>query len=257
VLKNSSAVLTIDNRDRQVGESPFNFRVKFPQSVQNIRRVAFLAASFDPIAGNVNPKNNNITLTFLGGPSAGTRTFNLPSGYYETGADVVAAFAPVLAFEAPGLALVWNNITRRFTFTYTGVDLFFIDPTCPFIVYGRNMWGFVPSSTPQLTIVSEKATLRFNTILSIRSNRFTQFEKNNSTATNPKISDVFNMILYSDLGLVRVNDFNFVPEYRSYEPQTQITDADVSILDEWGDSPATYTDSPNNWVFQMQIITQV
>lgn len=260
VMENAAASLIVDNRFRQLGDNPFNFRVKFAQSVQNVRRTAVSYVQFSSFCGNINRKNNTLQVTFTTGP-IGTYTFTLTPGYYVDGASVVAMMNPILNAGLAGFAIAYSTVTHTFTFTYNGIDLFFIVPTCSFSVYGIHMWGFPVSTTPTTTKVSEFAQLQFNTQLVIRSGRFTQYEKNNSSGANARTSDHLQSVFYRDTvppgNLDMVQAIIQFPTWRNYESQTQITDADIELLDEWGDSPITYTDSPTTFLFQMEIITVV
>jgi hypothetical protein len=262
VLENSTAVLYADNRDRELGGDPFSFRVKFSQTPQNIKRIGLVAANLTPLCGQINPKNNQLIIVVTTGPFAGAYTYTLPNGYYSTGADFVAAINPALTPAPYGLTLAWSQQTQRFTFS--SAQSFYIVPTCSFIRFGVNVFGFPVSTTPSTSVVSEFAGLRFNRAILIRSNTLTQYEKNNSTSSNPRLSDPLVVILTGGDGPLNAEAgprlqqyFTQFPEYRNFESGTQITSADFEILDEWGDSPITYTDSPTMWRVQIIIYTQV
>lgn len=262
LLENASAVLIVDNTFRTSG-TPFRFSVTFTQFIQNIRRIAVGYVQFEDLCGNINRKNNTLRVVVTTG-AVGTYTMTLTPGYYPTGASVVAMMNPILGAALPGLSISWSDITQTFTLTYNGIDSFFIDPTCPFIVYGIHMWSFAASNAATIAPkVSERAILRFNTALIIKSQRFTQFEKNNSTGSNSKTANNFQVILYSTMKISQDGSERMIfapiafPSFKTYESQTQITDADIEILDEWGDSPEDYTDAPTTWHFQMEIINHV
>jgi hypothetical protein len=255
VLENSSAFIQINNRDRLRGDNPFDFSINLSTYVQNVRRVALNALVCSQPCGNVHRKNNTLQISILAGPDAGLHTFTIVPGYY-TAVTLAAAINAAMA-AVPGLLLTYNVDTRKFTITYA--FLFFIVPTCSAIIFGYSCYGFISSSVPALSITSELVGLVGIQTLFVKCPQMVLYQKNNATSSDPKIGDYFAVIEITGNVLFE-NSISYFPSilvYKNFEPQTQITALTFRFVDQDGDDPFLYTDSPETWRCNIEIITLV
>lgn len=257
VLDNSLAILFINNADRISGD-PFNFTVRFATGVQGVRRIGVSTAICQTFATNVNLKNNVFIIVVVSGVDAGTYTITVPRGNYTDvitlGNDMSAAFSAVI----PGMT-VSGSLTPYESLEITFTDPFYIRPDSPAILYGQDVYGFPPSVEPENPLIGERASLTFSLLYNINSNALTKYQKNRSASSNSKASNTlitFNGYLEPASQYVKYEAFSDVV-FKNFQPNTQITEIDIQVRDQWGDDPITYTDSPNTWRMVIDILTYV
>lgn len=287
VLDNSTASIVVNNNDRTYG-NPFNFTVKLGAQVQSIRRVGVRFAKAQIPCTMINDKNNRLQIY----NQATNQLYNIviTNGDYD-GDGLAAELQLQLNISVP--------IAPAFTVQYDGrggniiisrintLNRFQIVTTSPFIRYGKDVHGIFPIYEYDGTIpppfpgyevvVGERATFIFSPLWVISCNQLTQYEKNNSSSSNPKNSDAF-LILVQQRPITLGGIFPKLPAapltyipadnegiiynpnqipYKTFFQETQISELSFTVRDAWGDDPMEYTDSPNTWSLILDIITYV
>lgn len=256
VLENAGAQLICDNASRISGNA-FNFTVRLGVAVQNIRRVGIEAICIASPATNVNTQNNSATFIISSGPYAGTQVVSIVVGQYTSGTALVTALNT--AFNPIGITATWLALTNRIQLASS--NPFYIDPNSGFIKYGGDLHGLQQSTTPALTITGEVAYLVFSRYYGISCQQLTNYEKNNSSASDRVNSDL--VVFYSNnAGFIPFNEtWQYLGAsnilYRNFEPQTQINELTFSVRDRWGNDPTTYALSPNSWPCTIIVRTNI
>lgn len=182
--------LYVDSKDAPYGVDRTNCQIGGNNTLaSNFNRIRVLGVNVLWYIPNVNPRNNTIVANVDGTDY----TAQLASRFYDinVGADITQLATDIAAAltTASGVLFTATAVTgfpRQYTLSVPIGHTFYIDPTCPAVTKGAQMYGFqveYPNLAPAQTKQLGPMNMMYTQYVDIKSTIVTKWQKIGSTTT--------------------------------------------------------------------------